>query len=110
MIKYPRTEAWDSQCRCPSRSRHLIETHRSERTKVRRAVGVAVRIFLLCFMRCCACCFRERVKREKDKQRREVARRILAELEDSLSRGLALVAHEQDHPGIKPQADRGKVQ
>lgn len=50
---------------------------------------------------------RQRLAREKDKELRDAARVTLVELEETLSQGLALIASQRQHPGIKPQADKG---
>ncbi|CAB1101046.1 unnamed protein product [Ectocarpus sp. CCAP 1310/34] len=50
---------------------------------------------------------RIRIEREKDRGLRDAARATLVQLRESLSQGLALVAAERQHRGIKPQADRG---
>lgn len=47
-------------------------------------------------------------EREKDEELRSLAQAVLPELEDTLSRGLALVDEQREHSGIKPQADRGE--
>ncbi|CAM9674948.1 unnamed protein product, partial [Ectocarpus sp. 8 AP-2014] len=49
---------------------------------------------------------RIRIEREKDRGLRDAARATLVQLRESLSQGLALVAAERQHRGIKPQADR----
>lgn len=52
---------------------------------------------------------RKHIEGEKDKGLRDAARVTLRELEESLSQGLALVSSDREHPGIKPQADTGKL-
>ncbi|CAM9933789.1 unnamed protein product [Scytosiphon promiscuus] len=49
---------------------------------------------------------RQRLEREKDKELRDAAGVTLAELEETLSRALDLIAAQRQHPGIKPQADK----
>ncbi|CAM9666023.1 unnamed protein product, partial [Ectocarpus sp. 8 AP-2014] len=49
---------------------------------------------------------RTRIEREKDRGLRDAARATLVQLRESLSQGLALVAAERQHRGIKPKADR----
>lgn len=56
----------------------------------------------------CRLSSRKQLERETDKKLRDVAAGALKELEDTFSQGLALVAEDREHSGIKPQADRGK--
>lgn len=50
---------------------------------------------------------RKQLAQEKDKELRGVAAEALKELEETFSKGMALVAENREHSGIKPQADRG---